>query len=80
MSIFLQDNEAADIVGDAAIFALTPTNDPMLSAWQAERFKRFDVVQRGVILKFLEHAREFNADDYAGFDLEAAIEYWKGGA
>lgn len=52
----------------------------MLSAWQAERFKRFDVAPRGVILKFAGHDREFNADDFAWFDLEAAIDYWKGGA
>ena len=77
LSIFLQDWKHADTVADAATFALVPTADEKLKSWQTERFKKFTLAQRMVILDFLEYAQRKYENEYACFGLTDALLYWR---
>ena len=78
LSIFLKHWDRADTIADAAVFALVPTSDERLRAWQADRFTQFTSAQRKVISDFLDYVDLKYRSDYEFFGLVAALLYWKG--
>lgn len=80
LSIFLKHWDRADTIADAAVFALVPTSDESLKAWQAERFKQFTSTQRKVVADFLNYVDLEYSDDYEFFGLVDALLYWQGAA
>ena len=80
LAIFLEHWDRADAIADAAVFALVPTSDPRLRAWQAERFGQFTSAQRKVIADFLNYVDSKYRDDYEFFGLVDALLYWREGA
>ena len=77
ISIFLRQYEEADIVSDAAVYALCPIGDKAMLEWLTSRFILFDKAQRHVILEFLRYVSRYHGAEHAHYGLPEAIEYWE---
>lgn len=77
MVIALEDYDDADVVGQAAVNALTPTTNPSLAGDEAVRYDGFTRPQRRAIVAFLELMQHRHGDDFLLGELERALAFWR---
>jgi uncharacterized protein DUF6714 len=76
MAIAIDRHESSDLAAEAAVAALTPSEDASLAQYQATRWAGFNRNQREAIVAFLAHVVAAHGDDWGIRDPALALDHW----